>query len=202
MFTIHSWYILFPIFILFLVFLFKVAKKYHLAGGQRFLLVTLAIYLLAVIHLVFFPIEVYLGEYRSTQPIWQQVLNEFNFIPVLTIDIPSFVLNVIMLIPFGVYLPLLSSKVNSVKKAAKYGSLLSLSIEITQLLIEVTLGSGRIADINDIIANTLGAAVGYLIITKLVKINLIKVLVSELSLTQTAAPPYVDSASSKSGGLS
>lgn len=92
------------------------------------------------------------------------ILQEINFIPILTIDIPSFVLNVIMLIPFGVYLPVLNSKVASAKKAAKYGFFLSLSIEILQLIIEVTLGSGRIADINDIIANTLGAAVGFLII--------------------------------------
>lgn len=113
-------------------------------------------------------------------------MNEINFIPILTIDIPSFVLNVIMLIPFGVYLPLLYGKVDSAKKAAKYGFFLSLSIEVLQLIIKVTLGSGRIADINDIIANTLGAAIGYLILNKLVKIKPFKALVSNFSLAKFA----------------
>ncbi|PAE40535.1 VanZ family protein [Bacillus sp. 7884-1] len=186
MITIDSWYILLPAFILFLLSLFIGTRKKNYRAGQYFLLITLAIYLLAVIHLVFFPIEVYLGEYKSTQPLLQEILQEINFIPILTIDIPSFVLNVIMLIPFGMYLPLLNGKVDSAKKAAKYGYFLSLSIEVLQLIIEVTLGSGRIADINDIIANTLGAAVGFLIIKKLVKIKPFKVLVSKFSLAKSA----------------
>jgi glycopeptide antibiotics resistance protein len=184
--TIDSWYILLPAFILFLVTLFIGTRKKDYRAGQYFLLITLAIYLLSVIHLVFFPIEVYSGEYKSSQPLLQMIFQEFNFIPILTIDIPTFVLNIIMLIPFGVYLPLLNGKVDSAKKAAKYGFFLSLSIEVIQLTIEVTLGSGRIADINDIIANTLGAAVGFLIIRKLVKIKLFNVLVSKLSLAKSA----------------
>ncbi|MFJ5761092.1 VanZ family protein [Neobacillus sp. NPDC093182] len=184
-FTIDSWYILLPAYILFLLSLFIGTRKKNYRAGQYFLLITFAIYLLAVIHLVFFPIEVWLGVNKSTQPLWQVILQEINFIPILTIDIPSFVLNVIMLIPFGVYLPLLNSKVVSAKKAAKYGFFLSLSIEVLQLTFEVTLGSGRTADINDLIANTLGAAVGFLIIMKLVKIRLFKVLVSKFSLAKS-----------------
>ncbi|MEH7095036.1 VanZ family protein [Neobacillus vireti] len=186
MITINSWYILLPVFILFLLSLIIGTRKKIYRAGQYFLLITLAIYLLALIHLVFFPLEVYLGQYKSTQPLWQQFLHEFNFIPVLTIDLSSFVLNVILFIPFGVYLPLLSSNIVSVKKAAKYGFFLSLSIEILQFIIEFTLGSGRIEDINDIIANTLGAAVGFIIVRKLVKIKPVKELISKFSLSKTA----------------
>lgn len=184
--TIDSWYILLPAFILFLLSLFIGTRKKNYQAGQYFLLITLAIYFLAVIHLVFFPIEVYVGEFKMTKPLWQLILQEIQFIPILTIDIPTFILNVIMLIPFGVYLPLLNGKVDSARKAAKYGFFLSLSIELVQLTIEVTLGSGRISDINDLIANTLGAAVGFLIIKKLVKIKLFKVLVSKFSLAKSA----------------
>ena len=184
--TINSWYILLPAFILFLAALFIGTRKKDYRAGQYFLLITFAIYLLAVIHLVFFPIEVWLGGNNSTQPLWLVILQEINFIPILTIDIPGFVLNIIMLLPFGMYLTLLNSKVVSAKKAAKYGFFLSLSIEVLQLTLEVALGSGRTADINDIIANTLGAAVGFLIITKLVKIKLFNVLVSKLSLVKAA----------------
>ncbi|WHY03196.1 VanZ family protein [Neobacillus sp. DY30] len=184
--TIDSWYILIPAFIIFLLSLFIGARKKNYQAGQYFTLITLAIYLLTVIHLVFFPIEVYPGGYEWTGPLWLAILKEIQFIPILTIDIPTFVLNIIMLIPFGVYLLLLNDKVDSARKAARYGFYLSLSIEILQLTIEVTLGSGRIADINDLIANTLGAVVGFLIIKKLVKIKLFKVLAAKVSLAKTA----------------
>lgn len=135
-----------------------------------------------MLKLTFFPIEIYTGGNQSAQPIWKVIIQEIQFIPLLTIDIPTFILNVIMLIPFGVYLPLLNRKLDSSKKAAKYGFLLSLSIEVLQLIIEVTLGSGRITDINDIIANTIGATVGFLILKNLGKIKIFKVMLSKLSL--------------------
>lgn len=184
--TIDSWYFLLPAFILFLLALFVGTRKKNYHAVQYFTVITLAIYLLAVIHLVFFPIEVYPGGYESTGPLWLAILKEIEFIPVLTIDIPTFVLNIIMLIPFGVYLLLLNDKVDSVRKAAKYGFFLSLTIELIQLIIEVTVGSGRTADVNDLIANTLGAAVGFLLIKNLVKIKLFKVLVSKFSLAKSA----------------
>lgn len=184
--TIDSWYILIPAFILFLLSIFIGTRKKNYQAGQYVTLITLVIYLLAVSHLVFFPIEIYPGGYESTGPLWLAILKEIEFIPILTLDIPTFVLNIIMLIPFGVYLPLLNDKVDSVRKAAKYGFFLSLLIEILQLIIEVTVGSGRTADINDLIANALGAAVGFLIIKKLVKIKLFKVLAAKVSLAKSA----------------
>jgi glycopeptide antibiotics resistance protein len=184
--TIDSWYILLPAFILFLLALFIGTRKKNYHAVQYFTVITAAIYLLAVIHLVFFPIEVYPGGYESTGPLWLAILKEIEFIPVLTIDIPTFVLNIIMLIPLGVYLPLLNDKVDTARKAAKYGFFLSLTIELLQLTIEVIVGSGRTSDVNDLIANTLGAALGFLIIKKLVKIKLFKVMVSKLSLAKSA----------------
>ncbi|MFP7296761.1 hypothetical protein [Neobacillus niacini] len=59
--TIESWYILLPAFILFLLALFVGTRKKNYHAIQYFTVITLAIYLLAVIHLVFFPIEVYPG---------------------------------------------------------------------------------------------------------------------------------------------
>lgn len=184
--TIESWYILLPAFLIYLLSLFIGSRKKHYKAGQYVTLITLAIYLLAVIHLVFFPIEVYPGGYESTGPLWLAILKEIQFIPILTLDIPTFVLNIIMLIPFGVYLPLLNDNVDSVRIAAKYGFFLSLSIEILQLIIEVTVGSGRTADINDLIANTLGAAVGFVLLKKLVEIKLFKFLAAKVSLAKSA----------------
>ncbi len=182
MFTINSWYILIPTFTIYLLTLFLVPKfkekKYSVL--QYLLLMTFGVYLLSIIHLVFFPIDVNIGIYANLTP-WYKTI---NFIPVLTIDVTTFLLNIIMLIPFGMYVPLLNSDVDSVKKIAKQGFFLSLSLEIVQLIIRTTLGSGRSTDMNDLIANTLGAVVGYLIIKKLLQINLMKVILSKFKLPE------------------
>lgn len=167
MYIIHSTYILVPVFLLFLLYLGVIAlwKKRQLKAGQYLIVITFSIYLLCVIHLVFFPIDVNIGIYANRTP-WYQTI---NFIPLLTLDIQTFVLNVVMFMPFGVYLPLLHKKIESLKSVACYGFLLSLSIEGLQMVIRITLGNGRSTDINDLIANTVGALAGYIVINRLLK---------------------------------
>ena len=172
MFTIQSWYVLVPVFILGLFGLISWAKRKQRKINllQFVVLISFEIYLLCVIHLVFFPIDVNIGLYANQTP-WYKTI---NFIPILTIDVRSFLLNIIMLIPFGMYIPFLNKTMDSVKKAAKFGFMLSLSFEFVQLLVRVTLGSGRSTDINDLLANTAGAVTGYLIVRKLLKVKLFK----------------------------
>ena len=137
---------------------------------QYTLLTTFVIYSLCVIHLVLFPIDVNIGLYANQSP-WY---NSIDFIPILTIDLKTFILNIVMMIPFGMYLPLIANKIDSAKKVAKLAFLVSLSIEIIQYIIGATLGSLRSSDINDIIANTIGAVLGYILINKLLKYKLFK----------------------------
>ncbi|WP_235182918.1 VanZ family protein [Gracilibacillus boraciitolerans] len=58
----------------------------------------------------------------------------------------------------------------------------SLSIELVQLIIRETLGSGRSTDINDILANTAGAVFGFLIVKKLFKLSLLRNLLQRFQL--------------------
>ncbi|MBP3951547.1 VanZ family protein [Bacillus suaedae] len=180
MFTIHSWYLLVPIFFIGLLWLVIWAKrrKERVNPAQFVVLLSFGIYLLCVFHLVFFPIDVNIGTYANQTPWYKSI----NFFPVLTIDLTTFVLNIIMLVPFGMYLPFLKKTVDSVKDAAKLGFMLSLSFEMIQLLIRITLGSGRSTDINDLLANTAGAAIGYLIIKKLFQVSPIKNLFAKFQL--------------------
>lgn len=67
------------------------------------------------------------------------------------------ILNVILFSPLGFFLPLLYKKYNRISNIALTGFLFSLSIEIVQMF-----GRGA-TDINDLITNTLGACLGYLI---------------------------------------
>lgn len=65
------------------------------------------------------------------------------------------VLNVILFLPLGIFLPLLYEQYNSLSKVFLLGFLFSLSIEIIQMF-----GFGT-TDINDLITNTFGSVLGY-----------------------------------------
>lgn len=67
------------------------------------------------------------------------------------------VLNVVLFIPFGFFLPLLYRKYDAPGKIVLSGFLFSLLIEIVQMF-----GRGS-TDINDLITNTLGACLGFLL---------------------------------------
>lgn len=183
-FTINSSSILLPLFLIFLIYLLVSTffKRNYYGMGQFTLVLSFAIYLLSMLHLVIFPIEVNLGEYRNLTP-WYKAA---NFIPILTIDVKTFVLNVIMLVPFGMYLPFLNRRIQSIKQAARLGFYVSLSFELTQLVIRILLGSGRSTDINDLIANTLGAVIGFLLIRKVSKISLAQSVFHKFSLEKRA----------------
>ncbi|OJG25119.1 hypothetical protein RR47_GL001907 [Enterococcus columbae DSM 7374 = ATCC 51263] len=69
----------------------------------------------------------------------------------------SFMLNVVMCVPFGLLLPVLFPRYRNILKAVGMGLLFSLFIEVTQLL------NTRISDVDDLIANTLGTFIGFLV---------------------------------------
>ena len=75
------------------------------------------------------------------------------------------VLNIILFLPFGFFLPLLYRKYNRAIQVVFAGFLLSLSIEVLQMF-----GMGT-TDINDLITNTIGAFLGYGIYTVLSNIT-------------------------------
>ena len=73
-------------------------------------------------------------------------------------------LNIILFVPLGFFLPLLYEKYNKIKSVVLTGFLFSLSIEIIQMF---DWGS---SDINDLMTNTIGACLGYLIYYLLSKV--------------------------------
>lgn len=79
------------------------------------------------------------------------------FIPFLDmINSPTdTLLNALLFFPMGIFLPLLYRAYNRIGKIASTSFFLALSIEIAQMF-----GMGT-TDINDLIANTLGACLGY-----------------------------------------
>ncbi|AIQ12975.1 VanZ family protein [Paenibacillus durus] len=136
------------------------------SSPKRFLFgAVMCLYLTSVAYFAFFPIDVNIGIYAS-QNAWYKSI---NWIPVLTADVPTFLLNVIMMLPFGFLWPLVSGKTNSWKKAGTAALILSAIIELVQFSVTQTLGSTRNTDINDLIANTLGGIIGYAVLSRTLK---------------------------------
>lgn len=95
----------------------------------------------------------------------QEAGEAFNVIPLVTLsleDLKTSLLNILLFVPFGFGLPFITDF--RIKKVVIIGALFSIGIEFLQLLTGLLAGiSFRIADINDVIFNTIGAAIGYVI---------------------------------------
>jgi glycopeptide antibiotics resistance protein len=113
------------------------------------------LYALGVIGVTQFPIHRHPPGYWAGQPWWTVI----HWIPG-DVDAPSFVLNVIMFIPYGILVPLLHRTADRVRRLARAAVVTSSGIELTQLVLGLTLGSRRTVDVNDLIANTAGALLG------------------------------------------
>lgn len=73
--------------------------------------------------------------------------------------------NILLFAPLGFFIPLLFKKENKLCRIALYGAIFSITIEALQFLTAT-----NITDIDDIIFNTLGAMIGYLIYNICIKI--------------------------------
>ena len=81
--------------------------------------------------------------------------DEILIIPFSSDGILTYLLNIIMFMPFGFLVPLIWEKYQSIKKTAFLGLALSVYIEFTQLF------NRRKTDIDDLMMNVLGTIVGF-----------------------------------------
>lgn len=105
-----------------------------------------ALYLCAVYYLVGMPTILFLR--------FDVNLNLVPFSGILA-DLKNAVQNVALFVPLGFLLPLLWKQYAAPKQTIFFGFVMSLAIELLQLL------TFRATDINDLITNTLGTAIGY-----------------------------------------
>ncbi|MDL2319381.1 VanZ family protein [Eubacteriales bacterium OttesenSCG-928-A19] len=82
---------------------------------------------------------------------WSQI----NLIPFGSEGVRTYLLNIALFMPLGFLLPLLWGRYRSGRRTALTGFLLSLSIELCQIF------NHRLTDIDDILMNVLGTALGY-----------------------------------------
>lgn len=95
-----------------------------------------------------------------------------NLVPLATLtpeDVKTSLLNVLFMMPFGFGLPFVTNL--RFKKVIIAGLLLSIVIEVLQLVTGLAANTTfRVADINDLIFNTIGAAIGYMLFVAFVRI--------------------------------
>lgn len=82
-------------------------------------------------------------------------VEEINLIPFQSEGIMTYILNVIMFMPFGFLLPLIWKQMRNPIKISLTGFSFSLAIELCQLF------NHRNTDIDDLLMNTLGSFTGY-----------------------------------------
>lgn len=82
-----------------------------------------------------------------------------NLIPLVGMveDLKNGILNVALFVPLGFFLPLLRHRFKNLRSVSAFGFGLSLMIELMQML------TFRATDVNDLITNTLGTMLGYLV---------------------------------------
>ena len=112
-----------------------------------------AILLIAVLALLPFPVAT-----DDPRP-WRVLVHLTPFTDVLD-DPAGMLLNILLFVPLGMLLPLVTG-VRTVRRAAAVGLLVSVAIEAVQLAGVLVVGTGRIADVDDLVGNALGTAIGW-----------------------------------------
>ena len=168
----------FPTIILFILYVccLLVTKRYRNYSTSELISLTLFVcYMIALIGVVFFPFPIQkeliedcikygMGYNHNFIPFYTIIrscgeMNEIGFFSILHL-----LLNIVLFIPFGLLIPFIRNKKIILKSILWDGFLTSLGIEIIQFLLGLLLGYAyRSADIDDLILNTIGTFIGYLL---------------------------------------
>lgn len=82
----------------------------------------------------------------------------FNLTPFTNESLTMIFFNVLLFLPMGILLPEIFRKMNSWRNMLTAAVLIPVGVEVTQMLF-----AGRLADIDDVIANFLGCMLGYVV---------------------------------------
>lgn len=114
-------------------------------------------YLVAVIGATLLPLRLSWGAGAGSPDLFRIIL-----VPLTTMRLDDFVLNVAMTLPLAALLHLVAG-VRDGRRVVLIAFLLSVAIEVTQGVLVLTANGDRWADVNDLIANTAGAWLGHVL---------------------------------------
>ncbi|TPW77662.1 VanZ family protein [Schumannella soli] len=145
--------------IVFALLLWRLRRHGALTVPRVVLAAALVVYGAGVLRSTLLPADILIGSARDDLAPLSVLV---NLVPL--IDVPAdpsgMLLNVLMFAPAGVLLPLVLRRPTAARVIV-VALALSLGIELTQLLGDVTISTGRIFELDDLIGNTAGAALGF-----------------------------------------
>lgn len=140
-----------------LIFWYIRSWQRYSGWGERLTMITFLIYMTAVMWLCLTPAHVNI-------PSAQKILFHFHGVPYNIIPFQGFsiefFLNIVMTFPLGVYIFLFNYR-TPFERTILYGFCFSLFIESNQFIWDYLLNLQRLADIDDLITNTLGTIIGF-----------------------------------------
>lgn len=90
-------------------------------------------------------------------------------VPMVDYELADAVENLLVFVPVGMLVPLLVARASWWRVVA-VGAVFSLAIEVTQFFTANLLGGGHVADVNDLLSNTAGGALGFGLFSALVRV--------------------------------
>lgn len=133
-------------------------------------------YAVAVVGATMLPLPVAWGPGAGEPQLWRILL-----VPVVTMRVDDFLLNIVMTLPLAALLAVVFG-VRQRRRVVLIGFLVSLVIESVQLLLLLTVHGNRWADTNDLIANTLGAWLGWSAFERLLRVPAVNRLVARCTV--------------------
>ncbi|SDU90763.1 Glycopeptide antibiotics resistance protein [Microlunatus sagamiharensis] len=154
--TVQAGPVLVPVLVgVVVVWLLALGHREALTGARALTVLVTSAYGAAVLAVTFFPMTLVLGR-GAAHPGW---LASVNVVPGAGLDVRNLVLNVVMTLPLGLLVPFVL-RARSVAGVATVGLVVSGAIETAQWVGTVLLGMTRTADVDDLVANVTGAALG------------------------------------------
>lgn len=154
--TVQAGPVLVPVLVgVVVVWLLALGHRQALTGARALTVGAASAYGAAVLAVTFFPMTLVLGP-GAAHPGW---LASVNVVPGAGLDVRNLVLNVVMTFPLGLLVPFVL-RTRSVAGVATVGLVVSGAIETAQWVGTVLLGMTRTADVDDLVADVTGAALG------------------------------------------
>lgn len=136
------------------VLLAVLARRGRLTAPRAAVAVALCVYGAGVVANTVFPI--FLDKPAADAP-WDAHL---ALVPLVDYEVADALMNVAVFVPLGVLVPLLLAR-SSWPRVVLVAVGVGLGIEVSQLITARLLGGGHLADVNDLLFNVLGGALGY-----------------------------------------
>lgn len=152
------------------VLLAALARRGRLTAPRAAVALALGVYAAGIVANTVFPIFL---DKPARSGGW---MHHLTLVPLAGYQVDDALINVAVFLPLGMLVPLLSAR-PSWRRTLVVAAAISLGIEATQYVTAHVLGGGHLADVNDLLFNVVGGAVGYGVLAALVRIPRVAALV-------------------------